>query len=567
MENTASIQEEIEDLKKKLQLTDGDQKAYYESSEITMNKNKDTIAKLRLSNKKLHQELAVAKGQAGDEEVILSAFNATSRNEVSLVRSGILSQEKVISKYDQKVCELIKQYNALCHRANSKQKKIQQLQTELMQMKDDARVAELGAAGESEGAQTLRVLENRLDKANIKCVEANHINNTYKQILTKLQDERLEFDNHVDKLQMMIKNKKKEYQEILAMNKDAELAKDSAKDELTYQDGKLQQDKKEREKALFEYRKQADEKKNHAEKVEKRAAAVKPQKFLKWRATCSTIMARSSIHTEEVAGADKEKKAISGEEQERKIMGYEEAMHKIKEATGVSDIQEVVQRFLLQGETQKHLEKLKFDNEKTLLRLREEKAKFQAEFENMKYSGEAKLSSGQRILEDMQAKLEECDSSTTDSRLKLERMDRILLNVKAGIEHLSDKLISLKLPKGQGPVRLTQSTADDYVIDLLAQCEQKLMKLMEDLDGKDVSELYSGMEDEEFRVSIENKLPTYNVRINLPAASDRGAYDDEEESDPDDEAPTRANIKKQAQQIIDQRNKKTRGGIKKKKKM
>ena len=55
-------------------------------------------------------------------------------------------------------------------------------------MKDDARVAELGAAGESEGAQTLRVLENRLDKANIKCVEANHINNTYKQILTKLQD-------------------------------------------------------------------------------------------------------------------------------------------------------------------------------------------------------------------------------------------------------------------------------------------------------------------------------------------------------------------------------------------
>ena len=57
-----------------------------------------------------------------------------------------------------------------------------------MQMKDDARVAEQGAAGESEGAQSLRVLENRLDKANIKCVEANHINNTYKQILTKLQD-------------------------------------------------------------------------------------------------------------------------------------------------------------------------------------------------------------------------------------------------------------------------------------------------------------------------------------------------------------------------------------------
>ena len=86
-------------------------------------------------------------------------------------------------------------------------------------------------------------------------------------------------------------------------------------------------------------------------------------------------------------------------------------------------------------------------------------AKFQAEFENMKYSGEAKLSSGQRILEDMQAKLEECDSSSTDSRLKLERMDRILLNVKAGIEHLSDKLISLKLVSNDTCLYLFMSPA------------------------------------------------------------------------------------------------------------
>ena len=55
-------------------------------------------------------------------------------------------------------------------------------------MQADAKVAEQGSAGESDSSQTLRVLENRLDKANIKCVEANHINNTYKQILHKLQD-------------------------------------------------------------------------------------------------------------------------------------------------------------------------------------------------------------------------------------------------------------------------------------------------------------------------------------------------------------------------------------------
>lgn len=68
-----------------------------------------------------------------------------------------------------------------------------------------------------------------------------------------------------------------------------------------------------------------------------------------------------------------QKAVLSGEEQERKITTYEEAMNKIKDTTGVSDIKEVVQRFLSQGDTQKHLETLKLNNEKMLVRLKEEK--------------------------------------------------------------------------------------------------------------------------------------------------------------------------------------------------
>lgn len=72
-----------------------------------------------------------------------------------------------------------------------------------------------------------------------------------------------------------------------------------------------------------------------------------------------------------------QKAVLSGEEQERKITTYEDAMNKIKDTTGVSDIKEVVQRFLSQGETQKHLEQLKTNNEKMLVRLKEEKVQFQ----------------------------------------------------------------------------------------------------------------------------------------------------------------------------------------------
>ena len=78
--------------------------------------------------------------------------------------------------------------------------------------------------------------------------------------------------------------------------------------------------------------------------------------------------------------------------QEAKIRNYEEALAKIKDATGVSNIQEVVDRFLNQGNTKKHLEQLKEENSLQLVRLKEEKEKLQAQFEDMKYSGEAKMS-------------------------------------------------------------------------------------------------------------------------------------------------------------------------------
>ena len=49
-------------------------------------------------------------------------------------------------------------------------------------------------------------------------------------------------------------------------------------------------------------------------------------------------------------------------------------------------------RFENQENTREHLEGLKKDNERTIERLKEEKEKLQAEYEEMKYSGEAKLS-------------------------------------------------------------------------------------------------------------------------------------------------------------------------------
>ena len=52
--------------------------------------------------------------------------------------------------------------------------------------------------------QKQRDLENRLDKANLKCREAEHIQKTYLQIKMKLEDEHQSFENILDEMEQDI---------------------------------------------------------------------------------------------------------------------------------------------------------------------------------------------------------------------------------------------------------------------------------------------------------------------------------------------------------------------------
>merc|ERR1712135_116736 len=239
----------------------------------------------------------------------------------------------------------------------------------------------MGDKGESDSAQHLRQLENRLDKARLKSQEAEHISKVYEKIKGHLQQEGLTFHNQLDALEAEILKTRQELAEVESMYRDAQVAKDDAKEELARHEDIIYRERKERELALTELKTQAEEKKAHAERVERR-------------------LQRAAMQDQD-HGQDGCKPLLSEEEQEKKITSYEEAFLRIKEATGVSGTQEVVARFRSQGDTQQHLEDLKKENLKQLQRLREERVKLQGEYEEMKYSGEAKLSSGQRMLKSL----------------------------------------------------------------------------------------------------------------------------------------------------------------------
>ena len=72
MKYGVSIQDQINEANKKLQLHEGDLKAYKESTNQQMNENKQLIYELTVTNKQLHKQLASVL--RGDEKVIEAAL-------------------------------------------------------------------------------------------------------------------------------------------------------------------------------------------------------------------------------------------------------------------------------------------------------------------------------------------------------------------------------------------------------------------------------------------------------------------------------------------------------------
>ncbi|XP_067940120.1 outer dynein arm-docking complex subunit 3-like [Watersipora subatra] len=530
---TQTLQEKIDELRARINLLEGDRKAYYENSQWTIKQNKDAISTLRKDNKLLRKKLSDCL--AADEHVINKAFQNRNVERAAMKNK---SGPEAIKVQDQKLSDQIKRLNQLKHATAAKQKKVEGLQTMYNSMVKDASEAVATDAGESEDAKKLRNLENRLDKAELKCNEAEQIKKTYLQIKSKLEEEALGFPNQLNTMEAEIKRLRLELKDLKNMHNDAQISKEAAQSELRKHEEAVYADRKKREIELQEMKKEAEDRKLAHEKIERRIAA-----------RAGSILQDDSQPAQTANNAGSEENAA-------KILTYEEAFQQIKEATGVSDITEVVERFEHQGETTSHLEDLQSAAEKQIERLRVDKEKLQADFEDMKYSGEAKLSSGQRMLEDFQDHLDKETKRRDDLLDKLSRQSHILFDVKSGVGHLADKLSHLKANKGHVPGTQISKSSDEYVLDQLSTSEEKLLKLLEELDGQDLSDILEQMEEEEYHAQMEGKLPEYNTRVKLPQTQRDNVYDDEDESGDDDgELMTRSNLKKQSQSLIDSKNK------------
>ncbi|RNA22272.1 coiled-coil domain-containing protein [Brachionus plicatilis] len=534
-----SISEKIEELKQKLALLDGDRKAFTENAEWTKRKNHEKIEQLRKENKELRHKLKDLI--EGDEKVLNKAFSGRHSERVALKNK---TGETAITIVDHKHSDHIKRLNAIKHENATKLKHLEELQTRYNQVVKDADEAVKTDAGESETAMRLRLLENRLNKAELKCNEALTIQRTYNQIKAHLLQESLTYSNRLDDLEKQIEKSNDELKKLRIINKDASFAKENASNEFTKFEDKVYKERKEREIYLESMKKEAEQKKLQAERIDRR------------------LLQRPSTPPEDIT------KEMTEAERE-KISSYEEAFEKIKEETGVNSMAEVVERYKGQGDKTTRLEADKADALEKIAKLKDEKENLVKKFEEMKYSGEQKMSEGQRTIEEQEDKLQKEEQRRDATRVKMEQTRRLLVQVKSDIEHLANKVHHLKATKSHVASTVISPKSDEFVLDLLSVTEEKLIKLYEDLEAQGMNETKQQMKEEGlyFANALDAKLPPHNTRIVFPNKTGDRAFDDEDGSGDEgteDFRGYREQIKQASKQIVDSKTK--RNQIKKNKK-
>uniref|UniRef100_A0A670ZXE9 Outer dynein arm docking complex subunit 3 n=1 Tax=Pseudonaja textilis TaxID=8673 RepID=A0A670ZXE9_PSETE len=352
-----------------------------------------------------------------------------------------------------RLCEKINQLNNLKHQVEMRKLRLEELQTQYSTKAQEINDMQEMEEGNIEAAKTLRTLENRLEKARFKTEEAVRITNMYKKLKAHMQ-ESLHFQNKLDALEAEILRLRHELQELESVNTDAQHARNVAREQLLTQEETIYRERKIRDKKLKDIKKMTEEKRHI---------------FLSMK-TC-----------------------------------FAWHMHKSKDV-------DVVACFLAQEETFKQLEEMKNENEMSLEQLKEEKEALLHELEHTKYSGEARKVGAQNLMKELRDHLQKEEKRRDATQAELDKVNRVLLNAKAGIEHLASKVQHIKLEDSRFASMELDEKASEYVLDLMAQTEEKLLYLVEFLKNQDKAELLRRIEEVEVSPDQAKEQYTFSLK-------------------------------------------------------
>jgi len=521
-------EEQLEDLQRRFQLLEGERKATYETAKLNIQQNKEIISQMKEENKVLRNQIATLRDEKPQ------------------------SLEKVLDSTSNEVQQMQRRFDMMRNENNKRRGFLDQLDIK----KDELSMGSKMHSNEtSPEMRHIRVLENRLDKVMIKYNEAQSIRKTYEAIVKRLKDERIGFDNQLCAIERTLKAKERDYEELLLLSHDAYHAKEMAQAELHRFEQGVMEERNQRDKEVQEKKILVEQRVEMNKRLELREKSLKQQPEME---KGNDRLKEASVVSEFTAGYSGD----AAQEELQKIMDYKEAVQAIKDATGVSDANEIIQKFLTQEDTQKNLQHLTQENQSTIDRLSEDRQRLRLQVEELKFSSGGPGGRRQAI-DDFESHLGEATEKFERNRGKFERVARLLIDMKAGIGHLAEKLQVVKLDE-------TTVDPNDEKVEVehvLEQCELKISKLLSlTAPLEEVSDRQRRLDDERYEEKLMLRSQS-EARIKLNVQEEEHDDDDDDlDEELDDEVSHRKQIKYNSERVEQQqqiRNKRKSKGKKK----
>lgn len=398
-------------MQRQFRIMEGDRKAYSEESQNIIRKQTATIEKLQADNKYLTSELSLA--EARREELCKSSQNS---------RMEEVSQQ--LEMYQRKI--------------KAEQEQLEAVDTEIKEAnkaiaEQRSKMGGVNAATQNFAAvnKKMRVLENRLDKALVKFNQSLASNKALRETIDNLRRERVVFDNIYRKLERELAEKKKAMAEIIESSNQAYEVRDEAGAKMI-----ALKEKAEKEQLTFKMElKELDRVLEHDRKL-KTFMGVKSQD-------------RSSKDGEDTMNkrSDRTKKSEkqTGEKKDAQmssetVQSYEEAFEKIREQTGIQDIDKLVENFI--DVEDENFSSFNYVNElnNDIDQIQEQINELKLEIDKIRGQGVNMDNQRKKILKDLEERLQSTQSQCDMYDDKYNALSKTVNMLKAGITNIFNRI-------------------------------------------------------------------------------------------------------------------------------
>lgn len=434
-----------------------------------------------------------------------------------------------LARLDSQVSSLRRRHDELVHANVAKRAELDKLSSKL---RDLSREAEAPTAQDNPTVREIESLEQRLKKAVARYEDEYEVRRTYEQIVKRLKEERIGFANRLEARESTLKAREADYEDLLLMSHEANHSKELAKQELAKFEQAVAEERRRRDKQLAERKALVAKRTEAKTELERREKA---------RREALAAAQRDS-------GADGDRAGVSeadiAEEQE-KIRAYEAAFREIKEATGVSDVSEVIEKFLTQETTHRNLEQMTAEAQADIDKLTAKKREAHERMQRLKYSAEAGEEPPQV------ASPEPAGRTHERHRHRHERLAKVLVAIKAGVEHLADRLDGVDIEEAR--LALTE----DNMVEVLHQCEKKLRRVIDAIREEEEAMVREmGQSTLKARPDMPSEpMAANNCRIGDVDGEDVDS-EEEYEEDLEEEVFDRDALKEQSRGMLDMASKK-----------